>query len=416
MQTNQHTSTLMRDLRTLPRSFWVLFVGTFINRFGTFVWPFLTIYLTRQGFSTGQAAMAVSAFALGSVGGNALGGWLSDRIGRRNTIAAGTLGVALLVMGLHAAHTLPFILFFAFATGLANGTYHPAATALIADLVPPELRVRAYAAFRLAANAGFAFGAALGGLLANYSFFWLFAGDALTSAAYGVIALLALPHGLRARSEQASWREAVRHLRTDRAFHVLFAATFCASLIFSQFGTTYSLHILRGGMEVSLLGHRLAPETLYGLLIGWNGVMVTFCELPLSGWTRKFQPRRVMALGYILLGAGFGLNALGIQPWLLWTAMTLFTLGEMLSLPISSAYVAAIAPTQLRGRYMGMNGLAWSAAGVFGPQVGFRLLEIDPALVWGTCLLLGLAGAGILLRWGQRPQPIEAATAVPDTA
>jgi MFS family permease len=407
---------MMQDLRALPRSFWVLFVGTFINRFGTFVWPFLTIYLTHRGFTTGQAATAISAFALGSVAGNALGGWLSDRIGRRNTIATGTIAAAGLILGLHASQALPFILLFAFATGLANGTYHPAATALIADLVPQELRVRAYAAFRLAANAGFACGAALGGLVANYSFFWLFAGDSLSSAAYGVISLMALPHGLRARSEQASWSEAVRHLRTDRAFHVLFVATFCASLIFSQFGTTYSLHILRGGIEVSLLGHRLAPETLYGLLIGWNGVLVTFCELPLSGWTRKFQPRRVMAAGYVLLGMGFGLNALGVQPWLLWTAMTIFTVGEMLSLPISSAYVAAIAPVQLRGRYMGMNGLAWSAAGIFGPQVGFRLLEISPPLVWGACLLLGLTGAGILLRWGQRPRPIEAVAAVPDTA
>ena len=402
MQSTVHTSTLMQDLRALPRAFWVLFIGTFINRFGTFVWPFLTIYLTREGFVSTQAAMAVSAFALGSMTGNALGGWLSDRIGRRNTIATGTLAAAGMILGLHAVHTLPLILLFAFATGVANGTYHPAASALIADLVPENLRVRAYAAFRMAANAGFACGAALGGVLANYSFDWLFYGDAATTAAYGVVALFALPHGLKARSEQSTWGRALKHIRHDRAFHVLFIATFCASLIFSQFSTTYSLHVQKGGAAYTVFGHAMKAETLYGLLMGWNGLLVTCCELSLSGWTRKFQPRRVMALGYVLLGAGFGLNALGFQPWLLWCAMTLFTIGEMLSLPVSSAYVAAIAPVDLRGRYMGLNGLAWSAAGIFGPQVGFRLLERSPAWVWGSCLLLGLAGAGILLRWGQK--------------
>jgi hypothetical protein len=55
-----HTATrLLDDLRALPRAFWVLFAGTFINRFGSFVWPILAIYLTREGYSMSVAAFAV---------------------------------------------------------------------------------------------------------------------------------------------------------------------------------------------------------------------------------------------------------------------------------------------------------------------------------------------------------------------
>ncbi|PYQ28668.1 MAG: hypothetical protein DMF56_15660 [Acidobacteria bacterium] len=46
--------TLRENLRALPRPVWILFGGTFINRFGTFVMPFLAIYLTRRGYGDGR--------------------------------------------------------------------------------------------------------------------------------------------------------------------------------------------------------------------------------------------------------------------------------------------------------------------------------------------------------------------------
>src|SRR4051794_6463734 len=118
---------LLDDLRALPRAFWVLFTGTFINRFGTFVWPFLTIYLTGQGHSLTAAAVAVSAFGVGSSLGSAFGGWLSDHLGRRNTIVVGTSAAAGFLMLLYGASGLPAVLVCTLLTGFANGTYLPAA-------------------------------------------------------------------------------------------------------------------------------------------------------------------------------------------------------------------------------------------------------------------------------------------------
>src|SRR5260221_5932616 len=101
--------SLLADLRALPRRFWVLFTGTFINRFGSFVWPFLTIYLTRQGYSLTAASLAVSAFGGGALLGGVVGGWFADHFGRRNTIVLGTLGAASCVMLLYTADSLPAI-------------------------------------------------------------------------------------------------------------------------------------------------------------------------------------------------------------------------------------------------------------------------------------------------------------------
>jgi MFS family permease len=388
--------SLIADLRSLPRAFWVLFAGTFINRFGTFVWPFLTIYLTRQGYSLAQAGLAIGAVSVGAFFGNALGGWLADHIGRRQTIVFGTFGAATGVMLLYASHAFPAIVASGLLLGLMSGTYHPAASALLADIVPSYQRVRAYAAFRVAANAGFACGAATGGVLANYSTFWLFAGDALTTMTYGFIALAWL----------APWSEAFSALRRDRTFHALWVAAFLSALVFAQFGTTYSLHIVQRGLTAELFGWHLAPETVYGLLIGWNGTLVMLAELPLTSLTLRFEARRVMALGYLLIGVGFGLNAWAQQIPALLIAMTIFTIGEMISAPTTNAFVARLAPDHLRGRYMGALGLAWNCAGILGPPLGFRLFALDPRLVWFGCATLGILAAATTVRFYRTETPI----------
>ena len=75
---------MIADLRSLPRAFWVLFAGTFINRFGTFVWPFLTIYLTRQGYSLARRGVGDQRrWRRRARAAASLGGWLADHIGRR---------------------------------------------------------------------------------------------------------------------------------------------------------------------------------------------------------------------------------------------------------------------------------------------------------------------------------------------
>jgi MFS family permease len=389
---------LLADLRALPQPFWVLFVGTFINRFGTFVMPFLTIYLTRRGHTLIEASWAISAFGFGALCGSTMGGWLADRIGRRNTIVTGTFAAAACYMLLHYAVTMPQIIVCVMMAGFTAGTYPPASGALLADVVPDEYRVRAYSALRVAMNAGFACGAATAGFLAKYSFFWLFAGDALTTAIYGLIALFALPHGIRTAREHAPWRDALLHIGTNRAFHAVFVGALLTSLVFSQFGTTYSTYVVSLGLTFSLGSLQLSGETLYGVLLGFNGLMVMTCELPITSITQRISARKVMAVGYVLIGLGFAMNGFAHSVPALFVAMTIFTLGEMISMPVSSAYIAQIAPEQMRGRYMGALSTTWSLSSIVGPQMGFRLLAIRPEWLWIACGVLGSAAAAALLK------------------
>jgi MFS family permease len=388
---NEDQTGLLEKLRAFPRPVWVLFFGTFLNKFGTFVIPFLALYMTRQGFSTEQAGIAISAYGVGNFVASGLGGHLADMLGRRNTIVLSMFSGAVAMLLLSQAQSFYSILPITALVGLTGELYRPASSALLADLVPMGKRVTAYSAYRLAFNAGWAFGPATAGFLAGHSghsYSWLFAGDAATSVVFGVIAWVALPHGIRtACNDTNGWMATFRELAVDRRFLRVLGASLFIALVFLQMGSTFSLHVT---------GHGFSPAT-YGALISFNGVLVVLCELPLTTFTQRMPARRMMALGYVLIGVGFALNAFAQTVPAFVLVMFVFTLGEMVSMPVSSAYVADLAPPALRGRYMGIVGFTWSSALICGPSLGMTLFAHSPFVLWLSCGALGLLAALIIV-------------------
>ena len=366
---------------------WILFAGTFLNKFGTFVIPFLTLYMTRRGFSVAQAGMAISAYGVGHIVASFLGGHLADTFGRRNTIVLSMFSAALTMLLLSQARTFSSIVLMTALAGMTAEMYRPASSALLADLIPAGQRVTAFSAYRLAFNAGWAFGPATAGFLAQHSFFWLFAGDAATSALFGIVAWIALPHGLRSGAHQSvSWPEALKVMADDKKFWQVIGSSFCIGLVFLQMSSTYGVHVTAQGFS----------PAMYGALISLNGVLVVLLELPLTTLTQRFPPRRAIALGYLLIGSGFALNAFAHTIPVLACAVVIFTFGEMCAMPVASAYIADLSPAHLRGRYTGMVGLTWAFALVCGPNLGLTLFSISPAATWLTCGALGVLAAGII--------------------
>lgn len=394
--------SLWKELRSLPRSYWALFVGIFINRFGSFVYPFLTILLTSRKFQDWQIGLALGGYGMGGLLATLCGGWFADRFGRKNTIIFGTLLNSVCVLSMAGVTSLTTLMVLTTLTGFSVGFFGPAAGALVADVVPARLQLRAYAGTRLAANAGFACGTAMGGLLVNRAPDWLFYGDAITTAAYGVLAFFLIPHGVRSARHEASWSKAWRVMRRDRRFVALFSAQLFAALIFSQFATTYSKEILSRDSLLVLWGHPLPREQVFGLLVGWNGLMIVMLEMVLTRFTQRFHPRVIMTLGHLLLAAGFGGNAFVDSFGGFFFCMTLFTLGEMLALPTLSAEIANLAPEGMRGRYMGGLSLSWATASLIGPQVGFALYGWRPEVLWAACVGFGIIAASIQWFSGNR--------------
>lgn len=374
------------SLRALPPTAWILFFGMFLNKFGAFVVPFLALYLTRTGYTLAQAGLAIGAYGVGNLVAALLGGHLADSLGRRKTILLSTFSGAGAMLLLSQAHSLPLIIFLAALTGLVGEFYRPACSALLADLVAPEHRVTAFSAYRMSFNAGWAFGPATAGLLAAKGFLLLFVGNAATSALFGLVVLLALPRDTRHERQETGWSEAIGVIRQDKKFNQLLLSSVVIAFVFMQMSSTFGVHVTNLGFSAAT----------YGALISLNGALVVLCELPLTTITRRFPPQRVLATGYLMAGAGFATNAFARTVPALASCIVVFTLGEMIAMPVSAAYVANLAPAHMRGRYMGVSGLNWSLALIFAPGLGMKMLGYNPSVMWLSCGGLGLLAAMII--------------------
>ena len=378
---------LLRSLRALPRPVWWLFAGSFVNRFGSFISVFLVLYLVDRGYSAPAAGSVAAAYGVGGLGAAVIGGYLADRIGRRNAIAVSMFSSAVTALVLSQVEGLPGLWLFTAMFGLTSDLYRPASAALLTDLVPSERRLVAFAGYRLAINVGFAVGPAVAGVLAERSFMWLFVGEAATSIVLGAVALVALPEGIRTRRREEARGAGLRRVSADRPFVIFLIAVVLAGFVYWQSGAAFPLHLRDNGLSTSV----------YGLLIGLNATIIVLLELPLMRFVRRFSAPRVIALGVLITGIGFALTALAHSVLPLAATVIVWTFGEIAAAPTSSAYVAEMAPDRLRGRYQGAYGLTFALSNILAPAVGTSLYAWSPSGVWLICGAVSVLSAALIV-------------------
>jgi MFS family permease len=389
---NEPKHSIMADLRALPRAAWFIFAGTFINRCGTLVMPFVTLYMTRHGFTIHQAGTALLSYGVGNLLASFIGGQMADSLGRKHTMMISFFSTAVVMVAIPHAASLEAIYVLMALAGLTGEIYRPAVNALISDIIPERERLTAYAANRTALNAGWAFGPSIGGFIAIYDWSWLFYADGITTAIFGVIAWQALPHGNRTpkavRQSTAVYGQIIR----NGPFLLFWIACFLLAIPFMQLNAAFSLHVTDAGY----------PDWVYGLVNSLNGLLIVLIELPLTSITRKYRPRNVIALGFVLVGLGIMYTAWAdtIPKFIL--MMTVFTIGEIISLPVVITHLSRIIPEHARGRYMGVFGMNWAFAVLVGPKLGLHMYSIDPFTWWITAGICGIVGGLLVLKQPDR--------------
>ncbi len=376
---------LLANFGKLPKPFWILVAGTFVNRFATFLVPFITLYLTNRGFRPTEAGVAILWYAIGGFLCGFIAGPLADRFGRNRVMGASLIleGLCVLAVGFTAEYW-EIVLLMGLA-GFLGQAAHPATQALISDLVPMERRVSAQLAMRLAINAGWALGPAIAGFVIQWTDDYrpLFVADAITCGVMGLVAWLLLPRGSPGGKQAMAWKPVLASVRGKPEMWGILAATLLVSIIFRQLTTTLNLHMKDHGYS----------EGYIGVLQAMNGAIILLAEIPLMAWLAGWSHQRALKWGFVLFGLGMFVNVCGAELWLLIAGMVIFTLGEMLALPRHSVWVQEIAPADMRGRYSGIVGFAWLGGNLIGSFGGLALYEVSPAAVWWGCGILGgLAG------------------------
>jgi len=366
-----------------PRAYWFVWWGTLINRLGGFVVPLLTIYITQvRHESVVDAGKVVAVFGAGNVLASLVGGQMSDRLGRRVTMLVSMFGGALAMAGLGLARDLTEITVMVGIVGFLGELYRPAVLAFVADVIPPSHRVHAFGLLYWAINLGFAFAAAIGGIVADLDFRVLFAADAITMAIYGVIVALAVPE---TRPTVAVHHEvvAVRPWR-DREFVIFVGINLLFVLLPMQLGSVLPAHMAWQGFS----------STTYGLVMAVNGLMIIVVQPLLITWSSERDAQRIMIAASLLYG--LGLVAHGLAPIAIAhvAAVVIWSIGEILESPTRSAVVAAMAPASARGRYQGMFVMTWGVGQMIGPTIGTKVWhDAGPFALWAGCAALAVTVA-----------------------
>ncbi|MCB0599172.1 MAG: MFS transporter [Lewinellaceae bacterium] len=388
----QRTLSLYRNsFRGFSREVWLLSAVMLINRSGTMVIPFLSVYLTQvKGYSLGQAGWVMSCFGAGSVLGSYIGGRLTDRIGFYQVQFWSLLLSGLAFIALGYVNSLLGICAVVFITSTIADAFRPANMSAIGAYSKPENRTRTLALLRLAINLGWAIGPAIGGLLAaSVGYGLLFWADGLTCMAAALFFRFALPEKQPVESA-ADGADAGAILAgsayRDQAFLFFLLLTLLNGIAFMQlFGTLPVFFKQEIGLD----------EGMIGRLMAMNGLLIAIIEMPLIFVVEKrFRIPQMISVGTLLIGAAYMLfNLFGPVVGAAFACMVLMTVGEMLSLPFVASMALNFTNDKNRGQYMALFTMTYSIAHIIAPNMGLQVAEHFGFsslwyLIMGFCLLV----------------------------
>ena len=256
---------------------------------------------------------------------------------------------------------------------------YPTVNAMVADVVSAGDAPRGYALLYWANNTGIAASAWVGGMLAGRSWLGLFTVDAVSTLAFAALVAARVPESRPTAQTEAGrggWKSVLR----DGPFVSFLLTHFAFMLVFWQFQFALPLAIVRAGLEPRTYGNAIAANCLFIL------VLQPLVARKLGGR----DPGSLLAIASLSIGLGYGAYALCTTAWQFYAATLVWTVGDLVGLPLISAVVASMSPVDLRGRYQGAQMLAHSAAMVMAPLIAGALIEaLGMNTLWTGCLALG---------------------------
>ena len=393
------------SFRGLSKEVWWLALITFINRAGTMVLPFLSLYLTEDlNLTLSQVGWIMTSFGVGSLLGSWLGGKLTDRIGFYQVMFWSLLTTGFMFIGLQYVSS-----FFGFAIGIfltmtVADTFRPAMFVSLKAYSKPENQTRSLTLIRLAINLGFSFGPFLGGIIiTSLSYSGLFWVDGITCVS-AVLLMRAVLKQKKFRSKKINVEDEDKVRTTsiyrDKPYWIFLIVVFLMGFIFLQLFTTMPLYYK---------GVHALSEVEIGLIMALNGFLIFLLEMPLIHYIEKklFNKLKIISWSLVLFSLSFLI--LNTSNWVgvIIIGMLLITIGEMLAFPFTNNFAMTRAPSGKEGRYLAMYSMAFSFAHIFSAKTGMEV--IDRFGYEANWYLMGGLGmlAVVLMMWLRRTLEVQ---------
>lgn len=360
------------NYKGFTREIWILTLITFINRAGTMVLPFLSIYLEDDlHFSLNEIGWILVCFGLGSMLGSWLGGKLSDKIGFYKIMIFSLFVSGLLFFVIQYITTFIGLCIGMFVIMVIADMFRPAMFVSLGAYAKPENRTRALTLVRLAINLGFAAGPALGGLIImNMGYQGLFWVDGATC----IIAILIFALLVKEK-KKSPYIDSVQpddvltqSVFKDKPFWVFLGMCLITGILFFQLFTTLPLYYDK---QFGL------SELQMGLLLTMNGVLIFLLEMPIVSFVERNQINKLKVVLFGCLAMGLSMFVLLFNAWvgILIIMMLLMTFGEMLAFPFANTFAMSRAKKGHEGRYMAIFTMSYSLAHILSGKSGLMMID-----------------------------------------
>ncbi|OGS74267.1 MAG: MFS transporter [Flavobacteria bacterium RIFCSPLOWO2_12_FULL_35_11] len=357
----------------LSKEVWWLALITFINRAGTMVIPFLSLYLTAEMHLTlSEVGWIMTCFGLGSLLGSWLGGKLSDKIGFYKVMFFSLLITGISFIALQFVHTFLGFAIGIFLTMTFADAFRPAMFVSLKAYSKPKNQTRSLTLIRLAINLGFSFGPFFGGLIiAAISYSGLFWVDGITCIAAIVVMKVVLKEK-KIKVDKSiiivEKENKITSVYKDKPYWLFLMIIFLMGFVFLQLFTTMPLFYreVHGMTEVQI-----------GLLMSVNGFLIFLFEMPLIHYIEKKLLDRMKIITWSLVLLSLSYLVLNTSSWggILIVGMLLITVGEMLAFPFTNNFAMNRAPTGSEGRYLALYSMAFSCAHIFSAKTGMEVID-----------------------------------------
>lgn len=389
---NQLFNKYLNSFKGLSKEVWWLALITLINRAGTMVIPFLSLYLTQDlSFSLEKVGIIMTCFGLGSLVGSWLGGKLTDLFGPYKVMFFSLHLSGLMFIFLQFITSFETVCLAVFLLMIIADAFRPATFVALSTYSKPENKTRSVTLIRLAINLGFSAGPALGGLIIAYigydGLFWV---DGL-SCIVAAWLLLAVLNPKKATILDAVQNTSPRSAYKDGPYLIFILTMVIFGFVFVQYFSTIPLFYSEA---------RGLTESQIGLLLAMNGFIIFIFEMPLIKYleTRPLSKISHMITGLALVS--ISLIILNMTSWtgILVIGMLLMTLGEMIAFPFSNAFAMDRARRGNQGEYMALYSIAFSASHIFAHNSGFlSIANFGYSFTWYAASIIGLVGILLLL-------------------
>lgn len=344
-----------------------------VNRMGSLILPFLTLYTTQfLGWSKVDSGIASACFGIGSMFGALLGGYLVDRFGYWKVIILGQFGAATGFWSLQYFESFYPMCIALLCSSLIADVLRPGVMTGVTIISDENTKTRAISLMRMSFNLGLAIGPAFAGLIiALTSYKAIFILDGATCFLAGIFALVFIDKdraGSDVRTENDIVSNIIKSPYKDGPFMLFLFWTLLMLIAFFQVLFTIPLYF----KEILGIG-----ETGVGIFFGISGFLIFISEMPIVYLTeQKWRLMPAMIVGSIMIGISFLTLMLPFTAWpVVIIFVTLLSYGEIINFPFITSLTVRRTNSRNVGKYMGILSMLFSLAIIISPIVGTNIIE-----------------------------------------